>query len=517
VTVYDSDQFGSTSSAIANQGVIRFDFANNFTFSNTVSGAGNIEPRGAGILALAGANTFTGVLDIGSGEVLLDHNNALGQGSVLSNGGSIGLTSGVVLSSLRVDGAVSTSTAMTTTGNQTYNGALAFEFSGGVTFPTEANNVLVRTSNFESLEGNVTFKSTVSTPDALNNQRSLVVTASNGAITFGGQVGIDVTDYSAPQFRTILWNDYVNLENINPYILDVAAKNIYLNASVTTNKGQYYRGDSFLGGGEINGFNRIFLSLNPTIEFDTLSDTISPRHNFIARPLLPPVNDDVNTRELPNEPTFTIKGDFENQIPLGGFNLASGIQSKSDEIGTLMPNKNRWFGSSNINGSIRAQNDIVIKSNIIAFGEESKVIESVAGNVIFETGTDAGNRTPVIGTPPLVKISRNARFDNGTGSTNFSVSRPPLPSIDSQSGSTLAALIRSIELIQRRKIDLGDFVELKSIASDGAEVSIGALQDASSTPITGAEATGSGATQIDCSEQTVAMANAEQCRSTNQD
>jgi hypothetical protein len=87
-----------------------------------------------------------------------------------------------------------------------------------------------------------------------------------------------------------------------------------------------------------------------------------------------------------------------------------------------------------------------------------------------------------------------------------------------QTGSGMvSAFKRALERAQTRQPDLDDYLDLMENSLSRAEVSIGNLQDASNTPITGAEATSSGAAQIDCSEQTVAMANAEQCRSTNQD
>jgi len=512
-TVYNSDQFGTTSALIANQGVIRFESANNFTFTNAVSGTGNIEQRGAGVLTIAGANTFTGVLDIGSGKVLLGHNNALGQGYVLSNGGSIGLTSGVILPSLRVDGAVTTTTAINTTGNQTYNGALTFASTGTAT-PKVAGTDPARIANFASLNGSIFFESTVDGGiTAKQGQNSLVISALNGSVTFNDQVGLSALDPASPNLDIRTWNNFRALENKSPWAVDVLADKIFINANITTTETQYYSGAAFIGNNGRNGNTRLLLSLDPSITFDgTIDDTVNGGHNLVLRAISLQANE---------EPTIK-HGDIGQTTPLMGFNAQVGQQWESGRVAEIVPDRFEYKGEITIGGSVKTTGDIIYKAGDVKVDAATPVtLRSDAGLISIETGlTPTGPKSMAIAAGQTfgVSVGRRGRFENSTGTPSgaFRFIQDPPPNQQS-GGSLVAAVQRTLERAQSRQPNLEDYLDLTADAISGAEVSIGNLQDASNTPITGAEATGSGAAQIDCSEQTVAMANAEQCRSTNQD
>ena len=69
--------------------------SNNFIFSGTISGEGYLWKTGSHHLTLSNANSYTGGTIIEGGCIIADHNQALGTGSVLFNGGELQINEGI--------------------------------------------------------------------------------------------------------------------------------------------------------------------------------------------------------------------------------------------------------------------------------------------------------------------------------------------------------------------------------------------------------------------------------------
>jgi autotransporter-associated beta strand protein len=514
LTVYDSSGFGVSSSAINNQGTIRFIGTQDVDFNNNVSGSGRIEQRGTGELTISGNNTMSGSLDIGSGKVTLGHNNALGLSTVMSSGGLIAQASGVVLSDLTVDGAITTRTAIVTTGNQTYFGALTFESDGQRT--PGPNDADPRAANFESLQGDLRFMHTVN-----SDGQDLVVSAINGDVTFNDEVGVSFVGLT-PAFDLKSWDALLGYKtiidgNLNPRGVDVLANKIYINANIATKGPQRYQGESIIGSNDRNSKDRILLSMNPSITFDGPINDSTGEHNLILRA--------ISTADG-QTPTIT-HGDVGQRVALRSFDAQVGDQDPHDKVAVIIDDRFRYKGEITIGGSVNVVGDIIYKAGDVTLDATSPVIlRSDLGSVSIQTKLTQTAEQPVpnpiaIGQGQSLAVSighRGGRFVNETGTPSGSIAfrKDPPPVTSEQAGSGMvSALKRAIERIQIRQPDLDEFLDLTANAVAGGEVSIGSLQDASSTTLSGSAS--SGATQIDCSNQTVAQANQEQCRSTNQD
>jgi hypothetical protein len=446
---------------------------------------------------------------------LLGHNNALGQGYVLSNGGSIGLTSGVVLPSLRVDGSVTTTSAITTTGNQTYNGALTF-MSGGT--PTPA-----RVANFESTQGDIAFMGTVSAGvGSKAAERSLVVSALNGQATINEQVGLNVVDTSQANFATQRWSQYAGATGVNPWAVDIEAERIALNANVTSFETQLYKGATLIGNNGLNGFNRMLISLDPAITFiGSVDDTAKGQHSLILR-AISLVNNEVPSIQL---------GSVGQINPLASLDILTGRQMTQGNpfVAEISLDRTQYVGQVVLKGSVATVGDqtYVGRSIDLDSSQETIVLKTETGVIEAITGIDAGASVSITGLNntriergPRARgagseLRANARAQGQTLNEKI-VGRLPSEEAEQTGSGMVSALKRSIDRIQTRQPDLDDMLDLNGLASAGGEVSIGALQDVSATPMA-ERSSASGATQIDCDVPSVAQLNPDECRTINQD
>ncbi len=520
VSVYDSDSFGISGSAINNQGVIRFTSANDFVFSNNVSGAGVIEQRGSGLLNVSGFNTLTGTLDIGSGAVVLGHNHALGQGSVVSDSGSLGSASGVTLPRLVVNGDVKTTSAITTVGDQTYNGGVIFNFSGT---PTDSNDPSVRLANFTSTNGNLSFTGTVGAgANAKQAQRSLVVSAANGRVTFNDQVGYGVVDPLAPAFRTIGFDAYSNNSasnpwTVNPWAVDVLARTIALNANVTTSETQRYTGATLVGDNGRNGLTRLLVSLDPSITFDgTVDDTAKGQHSLVLRAIA------LNGNETPSIQL----GDVGLTTPLASLDVLAGLQSMQNNslVAEISTNRSTFIGNLTLEGSVKTVGNQTYVANAIALGSANNpiVLNTEKGTIEAITGQRGGTSTPIQGLdntrfergPRAPGVGANLRAnasEQGRALNEKIVGRLPSEESEQFGSGMVQSLKRAIELSRSRPFQLDELQELKKLDNLSAEVRVGDMQIAAEP----ARATDESQSITSCRESDVLVADNEQCQTTN--
>ena len=308
--LYNSDQLGTIGSTLTVDGAVRFTSSNPFTLVNTVSGSGDLQQRGNGMLTISGINTnFSGNLDIGSYQATLDNAQALGTGHVASSGGQLSVTSGMTLSALQIDGAVTVDTAIKTTGNQVYNGALTFLSTGTAQAP-----------NFVSDTGNVNFMGTVSAGSgSMTAQRSLAVSAPQGSVLFNDQVGRLVKNLD---FSTYLTS---GLLDTSPYALTVTAPTIKLFGDVTTFDSQTYDGAVRVGNNTLNSYTRLLVSVDPSITFKSTVDDASPAGKVNGLDVRA-ISLAAITGNTP-VPKITFDGNVGSTSPLASLRLAVGTQS----------------------------------------------------------------------------------------------------------------------------------------------------------------------------------------------
>ncbi|ULX57831.1 autotransporter-associated beta strand repeat-containing protein [Ectothiorhodosinus mongolicus] len=395
---YDVDRVGAVGSAIVNNGRVDINASNAFDFSNTVTGSGVLGQSGAGTVTVSGANTnYTGSMDIGSGAVVLGNANALGASPTLtSNGGTLafgidGDGDPLVFGSLLVNGAVTlsdigagTTGMIYTTGNQTYNGALTF-LSSGVRGDPNADPVVLSVPNFSSANGDITFNGTVSAgTDSKATQRSLVVEALNGTVTFNDQVGIDLAASRDP-FTTVAWTSYAGATDINPWAVDVSANRINIFADITTFETQTYNGPVWIGNNGSNGRTRLLLSMNPTITFNDTIDDIDGTHTLIAKAI---------SADGTQEPTLDFNGNIGSQRALKDFFAEASRQDLSAnanvaDIDTSIPTRedpSLFTGTVRVAGNVRTTGDQSYTAREVNFDPPAAVPPAQASFVTLDHG-----------------------------------------------------------------------------------------------------------------------------------
>lgn len=387
---YDNDQVGLTSSAIANAGTIRFTSADAFSFNNAVSGNGVIAQRGTGMLSVGGNNSgFTGSLDIADYAVTLTHANALGQGSVVSDGGRLALADGITLQSLAVDGDITTTTAIRTLGNQTYNDGLTFLFSG-----TPASNGAAAVANFSATNGNIVFNTVSAGAGSKAAERSLVVAANNGVVTFNDQVGVELVAQREP-FITINWSAYSGMNHTNPWAVVVDAEQINVFADITTFETQTFNGPVVVGNNGSNGNIRLLVSLDPAITFNDTIDDLDGTHTLIAKAI------SVDGTDLP---AVTVGGEVGGQRALAGLSIEAGRQDTTANVADIDTREatrrsSDFMGDVEFKSNVTVLGDLTVVGRSATFGSaQSPVAFDLGGTLSILTGLPVlGSNTPLAG------------------------------------------------------------------------------------------------------------------------
>jgi autotransporter-associated beta strand protein len=118
----------SSSSAAVTLGSATLNIDNTGTdvFAGIISGTGTVTKTGAGTQTLSGSNTYSGGTTLSAGKLNLNHNNAVGTGTLTLSGGT-----------LDVDAARTITNAMSIGGNFTFTGTNSLtQTTGGITLTT---------------------------------------------------------------------------------------------------------------------------------------------------------------------------------------------------------------------------------------------------------------------------------------------------------------------------------------------------------------------------------------------
>ncbi|MDA8548426.1 autotransporter-associated beta strand repeat-containing protein, partial [Candidatus Pelagibacter bacterium] len=236
---------------------------NNLNLLGVISGSGGITKSGSGTLTLSGSNSFTSSVNITAGTLSAANNNSLGSTpNLISSSGTFKTTSGVVLPSLTISGAITLSSGIVSTGAQIYNNNVVVK-AGSRATPAE-----ISTTNSD-----ISFEGTLK-GEGNAKARSLNIDAGTGNVLFGDRVGYAFND------------EVVNINNTADsfYKLVVDANEITIKGDVMTYEEQIYNGDVLIGSTATNGTTRTFLSMDPKVEFNgTVNDTVKGKHTLIAK------------------------------------------------------------------------------------------------------------------------------------------------------------------------------------------------------------------------------------------
>ena len=364
----------SSSSSVSNNGVLKFVNNAALNFVSVISGTGTVELAGSGVLTLSGTNTYSGGTNLNSSSLIAGSYNALGTGTLNSTNGSFGTSSGIILPSLTVNGPVTLSTSIETSGAQIYNGAVTL--SGGNAINGVITPLVLKTSNAD-----ISFYSTVMAGNAaLANKRSLTLNAGTGSVLFSDSVGGTYSTYGSFQSS--------NGDN-SPYQLIVTASTILLKANIVTFETQTYNGNILVGDNGTNGLIRTLISEDPAITFNgNIDDTILGQHSLVVTAVTTTTN---------QMPAITFNGDVGATTALKGLKATTGIQnSNAASIFTdTSIDPTQYLGNIVIAKNVTTIGDQTYTANVIDLGNgasgQTQHFVTTGGNLEFNVGVAANN------------------------------------------------------------------------------------------------------------------------------
>ena len=258
-------------------------FSGSTTFANNLIGSGSLSQSGAGALTMTGNNSeFTGRFIVNNSTLILGTANALGDGVVISNNGTVGVANDVTLKSLAIntpDGVVGSSKVnllsnISSLGSQIYNANVVIAPSIGEDL------------SLTSVNGPISFNGYIDS--AASKTNSLSILASSGTVTLGDSVG-----------------SFASLKD-----LGVSAPQINILGDVLTSATQSYNGAVFIGDNGKPGFLlnlfkdatgitpyilnnnavnvRTFISKDPSINFSQAFNDMNPgQHTVLIAAISP--------------------------------------------------------------------------------------------------------------------------------------------------------------------------------------------------------------------------------------
>ena len=241
-TTFDTDSVttnsdGSIGSSIANAGTLTFNGANDYTFAQVISGAGDLIKSGNNTLTLSATSTYTGDTTISAGTLKLTGNLNSATNLVIAPSATLDLQAALTAATLDLDGTISNTAGtssliisgtanlganVTTTGTQTYTGAVTLS----------AATITLTTTNSD-----VTFGGTIDSDAGQTRHLTIDTNGTTGTIQFGGLVGNTV----ALGAIGITGNLDLDANIVGAASLAVSGSS-NLGASVTTTGNQTYTG-----------------------------------------------------------------------------------------------------------------------------------------------------------------------------------------------------------------------------------------------------------------------------------
>ncbi|MBT8562848.1 filamentous hemagglutinin N-terminal domain-containing protein [Polynucleobacter paneuropaeus] len=467
--VYDAANLTSLTptSAITTNGTLSFTGSTATTFVNTVSGTGSISQSGTGALTLTGTNAYSGGTNLGAGSSLIaGSSSALGTGTLNSSGGTFG-TSVVTLPSLTVNGAVILASDITSSGNQTYNGA--------VTINNPAN-----TTTLSSSAGNITFGSTL---NASATNQSLVLSAAAGQVTFNGQVGVATQTYNTgtQSYSPTTYASYQSQSSNNLSNLTVSANTINLNADISTRLTQIYNGSLLVGDNGSNGPTRVLLSEDPAITFNgTINDTVAGTHNLFVKAVT-----------IANEAPSIIFNDVVGGIAaLKSLTASTGAQDAAtgalySAIDTTPAN---LVGTVTIKENVSTTGDQTYTAKGFTLGNgtanQTLSLTTQTGNIAFNAGSSGGSGFTPAGSGLIVSIFNSGGTVSGLSGSGLNYSVTDTTASASSSSTTSTSNLTSAQYSTGGALQNSFNNEFTQLASEimydqsGGSVTVGSPSEA---------------------------------------
>ena len=393
--VYDTANLRALTptSAITDNGTISFTAVSPTAFANNVSGTGSIAVSGLGAVTLTGNNTYSGGTTIASGSTLIAGSaNALGSNAVTSSGGTFATSSGVMLSSLTMNGAVTLGSDIASSGAQVYNGPVTLG-------------------------------------------QSVILLAPTSSITFNNTVGDTATTYASYVAKH-------NANTINTYNFIVVASRININADITTYGAQTYGSTSnhsavYIGDNGTNGRTRTLVSEDPAVTFwGTVDDATANTHNLVVKAV---------TYTGIDTPTIDFKSDIGQSAALLSLTATTGQQATTGTpvFTDTSTNSANYVGTVSIMGDVTTQSDQTYTGRGVVLGNgnanQEQAFKTNAGNVTFNVGTSGLTAS---NNPMTVTFDLSGGTHSSLTSSGISYSDKGVTVTSTSSSEGLAGLIQ---------------------------------------------------------------------------
>jgi autotransporter-associated beta strand protein len=354
---------------VVNNGSFGFNQSTAGSYTHNMSGTGSMDIGGTGVITLTGTNTQTGGTTIQSGaSLIIGSSVALSGNRVNSNGGSLGISTGITLAGLNVIGSVNLTTDIITTGAQTYENIKLAPSAGDVINLNTVNSDIRITGRLDG-----------STAKA----HSIVINAGTGQVTLGDSVG----------------------SIARPNRLTVTGSRIFILADILTGDKQEYNGATSIGDGTYIGkafvagfllashyqyfeyvqggvsssvdyknndprYVRTLVSKDPTVTFNgTVDDVTDFAHTLLVAAI-------TNSQLAQSTtPIINFNNSVSQTIPLYSLNVQThGALDNSDT-----PNLASYVGKINLIGNVKTYSNQMYRSSVMNAQATIR-----GGDVVFE-------------------------------------------------------------------------------------------------------------------------------------
>ena len=326
---------------ITNNGSFGFNQSTPGSFTKNMSGSGTMVIAGTGPITLTGTNTQVGGTQINAGaSLIVGSTGALSGNQIQSNGGSFGITDGIVLSSLGITGSVTLTSDIYTNGAQSYD---------NVKLAPSADNL----TTLQTVNSDIKISGTLDA--TVEKIQSILINAGNAKVTFGDSVG----SIARPNKLTATGSHIYILGDI------LTGDKQEYNGAISIGDGTYI-GKAFIQGFLFNAYKQYFeytqggmsstitylnndpryvrtlISKDPNVTFNgTLDDVSNYTHTLLVAAIAPNVGSGASSSISFNSavgdvsPLYSVNAQviISNNLSayVGSINITGGVATYSDQ------------------------------------------------------------------------------------------------------------------------------------------------------------------------------------------